>query len=1644
MKKVLHSTLRILRNILLGLSLLVLFGLWALKSEYVQGKLLPTVERLLTKELGVPVHVGGVELDIPARVVIKDAMMEDKQGQKLFAAHEVQVSLLSFSLWKLILYPKETKKIRVSHLQLIQPECHLYKSRRDSSLNLDFLSASEDTTPGKPLNLDLDLPEIKLRGGMFSYIDSTASDEELSARGRVNFKNMQFRRISGDFAYHLHPDETMDADISKLSVVEDQVPFFLNEFSSEARLITDKTDPGWLLLCLDHTLLRAGRTHLDFSGQLANQRPDTVDSGFYPVFSADFASSVFDFSTLNYLLPKALPMRDPAMLEGFLWGDQDNIMSDSLAVGIYDDTRLRMAMELNGYTNEEDLKFDLDITRGQLSFEDLQQFLPGTDIPLAGIAQVKGRVKGDLDKLRTRDMELKYGQQTELFLKAQIFDYTKGDDIVMDMSFKDSHLSFKEVGELLPDMQLPPWIDRFGKTDIEGRFIGGPSDFVVDASMGSKYGDVVANLHLILPPSSPDIKYSGWVTTKQLNLKAMEADLPVTSRNFNFTGKVSGHGTEFGKMDADVQGLLTNSYLDGYFLESLETDSLRIRGHKILGGINLRDTHGDASLKLDVLLADTMKRINVVGTVDHVDLAHYDLLPDDSISFSGNFDVHMGGDSLENYIGTVDSKSLQLIRKGSGKTNRKADEFKSDTLEINHFALSSRLSERHEHYLTVNSSLLDMQMRGTFTYKKAYKMLGRISKEISMYIQNNDTVLAKYYAEKMLEPEDVFIWDTIQTRDTLNDVLAFFGVPMYLDPGTMMYMYLEHGITDNLDISISSDSIGYEDIGLKENTVALNIFKDGSQNDLLLIGEVLVDDLRIGEKLNFRNVIFRPEGGDSLMNFELRTIQPDLGNEYVLVARTRFMKDGKIGTQIRPQESVLRIRGQEWRFAKGNFISREFGRPPSLNEGEYPDSVIARYHVRNLNLTQAGQIISIDGDVSKDFLDELTVVIDKLRIKSLLEILEEPMDIDGTVLNSEITAQNLLSTQPTVAWNLFVKDFRYHYGDSVDVFFSGGWPTDKNGEIAQMELRAGHRGTDSLVVTGDYNVVADSLNLLAEESSILLHWVSPLVEGILSDMEGKVTVDRFTVKGPLKNPQLNGVVHLAGAGFKVDYLNNVFRLSDDNINFNNDGVDISGITVSDTFGGSALLNGRIVQSGGEFNARLKLDPINNLTVMDSRKGQNPDFYGRVVLEDGTASVTGPMNSLLLSANVSTGKGTWLDIPLTDYASASRLDFVNFIREGDTLNKDTTVDMGGIALSLTVNARPNARVRMIFDEKVGDIIEARGEGSITLDIDKDGDFKMSGPFTVTEGNYLFTAENIVNKKFLVEEGGTITWSGDPYDAQVSINAIYKVNADISALDPNATARIPVKIVMKMRGSLMQPKIELELDLDGVSGQNILGLSSYIRSIQYDQQELNKQVVSLLLFRRFTGHSATGGGGVAGAGVTSSISELISNQVNFWISQAFENANLGVELNTNEFQDVELALKASLFNNKVTVERNGAIVSNNGSGFSIGDLSVQIKILPASDSGRADPQAGQLVMEIFNREDAALNNANNVSRGLGLFYKKDFDRLSDLLKKRETEKMVDFDEEEEQENPPPSPPQEAPPGAPPEIEPVRQPEDSLREE
>ncbi|MEM7036908.1 MAG: hypothetical protein AAF570_08015, partial [Bacteroidota bacterium] len=1011
-----------------------------------------------------------------------------------------------------------------------------------------------------------DLPSIRIRGGMFSFVDSTKSDSVLAKRERVNFSNVRLRRIHGDFAFRLNEDKSISGHIRDFTVFEAHSRQFVNEFRSNFRYQPDSLKPGGLRLCFDQTLLRTGRTRLDFDGELENARPDSVPTGFQPRFSALFRPSVFDFTTLNFLLKKNLPMRDPAILEGYVRGDLDAIYSDSLYIGIYDDTRLRTSLILSDYTRSEDLAFELGIREGRVSFDELDRFISSANLPLAGIAHLKGKVRGTLQKIDSKNLHIRYGNDTEMRTKVHLYDYAQGDDLMMNIRFQDSYFSFEEVGKLLPGMALPPWFSRFGRCNVEGSFVGGVSDFAVKADVKSDFGLISSNLHLELPPNVSSLGYTGWVRTENFNIDALNPDLGLGSKYFNFDGQVAGEGDEWGKIKATVVGEVRNSELGGYHLDAVEIDSVTVDSFKIKGEVRLRDRQGNARLTLDLSLPDSSHFYDIRGEVENIDLAHYDALPDDSVLLTSFVNVILEGDSIENYTGRLKFFNTELTRKRS-----------EEKLAVSSIRLRSELAGDRNRRLVLKSSMANFKMSGQFKINQAIGLVGRLVEETNLYILTNDSLITDYYASKVPEIERISHRDTLTIRHKMSDVLDFFRVPIHLAAGTEVHTTFDHNkYTDMMNLQLRSDSMNLAGLGFKGDSIFFSLHKATKEKDLLVEFNTMVDELAVSEKLKFESVSLTSTAGLDNVDYELKARQPAINNDYKINANTVFFRNGRVITSIDDQHSEININGTEWRFERGNSILRRFtskrARDPRL-----PDTLYIRYLVNNLILHSEGQEIKINGAVSENVNDAITLTLSDLRIHSLLEILEAPADVDGVITHSSVFASKLLSKQPQLGIHAEVRNLRYGgIKDSIGVNLLGYWPSRNQPDSAYALIELGHLGYDSLEIEGFYNVLNDSIRFAADSSTVLLSWLSPFLEGTLSDLEGKLELD-LDIEGTLAQPRIDGEAHFTNTQFKVDFLNNTFRLGDNTLYFDNEKITIPNITVHhpDTLSRTAQLEGSV-------------------------------------------------------------------------------------------------------------------------------------------------------------------------------------------------------------------------------------------------------------------------------------------------------------------------------------------------------------------------------------------------------------------------------------------------------------------------------------
>src|SRR5690606_31664616 len=169
---------------------------------------------------------------------------------------------------------------------------------------------------------------------------------------------------------------------------------------------------------------------------------------------------------------------------------------------------------------------------------------------------------------------------------------------------------------------------------------------------------------------------------------------------------------------------------------------------------------------------------------------------------------------------------------------------------------------------------------------------------------------------------------------------------------------------------------------------------------------------------------------------------------------------------------------------------------------------------------------------------------------------------------------------------------------------------------------------------------------------------------------------------------------------------------------------------------------------------------------------------------------------------------------------------------------------------------SASFEVIINEQTGDHFRISGNGDLILGIDRSGEMTLTGLYTLQDGSYEMNLYNLVNWKFVIAPGSTVSWSGDRFDAQVDVRSIYQVETSPASLmasqtsdaDPDVrnqySRRLPFLVNLRVNGMLSQPELSFDIDMpEDVRGE--MGGQVYGRIQQINQQDqlVNKQVFAL---------------------------------------------------------------------------------------------------------------------------------------------------------------------------------------------------------
>ncbi len=1227
----------------------------------------------------------------------------------------------------------------------------------------------------------------------------------------------------------------------------------------------------------------------------------------------------------------------------------------------------------------DSIRIEADVRQSSLYLADIGVFAP-VMYEMPNVINFSGSLDGTVADFQASQMNLSFGDNTELagsIAMRGLPDFFTADiDLHIDrmQCTADDIKRFRIPieGGFIP---LPDLMDQAGMIQLSGLFHGEYEDFATRVNLNSRLGNARADLVFRTNPVTRLAHY-------RLSLNADNIQ----------TGMIINDKKHFGSLSADL--LLTGKGLD------LETGEANLEGnmkHVDLLGNRFSNIpiHAELSaqqLSVDTEIQDVLLRIKLAASADFSgeqphyqthgklgfsDLSRLKLLDLDTLNrLAVDFDAAFSGNTPDSLTGFLNLSNINYLQ---GKNALQLKNFSTELIEDN---LLGRK-------FTANSELFDFEMGGKFTVSSLFQDVNNL---IAHYVRFG--FLQSFDSTKMANDNQDFYFNA-RLKD-VNTLLPFVLPAWTVAPNTSLSGVFTQQ-SNTLHATFRSDWINAA--GVKIEKPYLLIQTDINNANL---------------KLELGDLVFKEAASEGAPDFGMESprLALDAANN-----KLEFRFDwNNHRTKLLNKGEIIGNYGQD---SLGNGSLRL-----KFNDVIVNDSVVSlaeghrlyfeneATHVDNFNFKVGKKsTLNFNGSIPLREQDSLIVDFHQWDV-SFFDLITSTLgfDLDG-IIDGDLVLNNML-TNPYFSSNLHISNLglnKEKLGDAriINNFSNANQSIYSNVQIVN---RGNTSNSRMLNLRGFYYPTRNTNSLDFELSlqNFKLKVLNPFFEGIISHLEGHASGE-FSIGGELSKPLVEGKLNLTRTAFLVDYLNVKYSLQHE-LEVKPTTIPLKNLILYDTTGHLAVVNGIIrhnyLLSDWEFDLSIKPQ---TLLALNTGPKQNELFYGSAVAT-GEVVIKGPLDDVEMGITAISEKGTNIVIPLNTAGTVGSSDFIRFLTSADSLTAKADLagspappNSTGFNINLNTTITPDAFVKIFLPYDMGSL-EARGNGNIAMGVDDIGNFTLNGDYFVQNGMFTFTFENYLKKKFTLTEGGRITWTGDPYEADLDVKGVYRVKASLAGLGIDTTSslrgRINVDCIIHLTNDLFNPDIRFGFKLPGADSDIEQRVFSVIDTT--NDAAMTQQMVSLLVLGSFATSN------MGSTSFTNSTFEMISGQLGSLLSQISNDFDIGFNYRPGDelsSEELEVALSTQLFNERVSIEGNFGMsnkrnVSQNASNI-VGDVDVNVKL----------NNDGSFRMKAFNHSNhsswlnfGVFDNYSPYTQGIGVSYRQEFDAFNEIFRRKKTKQPL----------------------------------------
>ena len=1156
--------------------------------------------------------------------------------------------------------------------------------------------------------------------------------------------------------------------------------------------------------------------------------------------------------------------------------------------------------DMGYFVDSVDIRVNFD--KAVLHTDELSHFVPEFKESNERVL-IDGFFEGQVRNFFSDNFRIDFGDDTSLRGALQMEGLPNINETYFTVTLENSRISALDFKEYIGSRTFNI-SSKLGNVGLNGSFLGFVNSFVADGDFKTELGDFTSNTQIeIVEGQLP--QYKGELIMADFDLGAFTEEQAF--QKVDMDGTIEGYGFTLEEANFDLKAYVSRIGINGYDYLNITTDGQFAQSF-FEGDIQVEDPNIVLFAQGSVDLRDNKSIFKIEGMLDTARLDVINVM-DEKVLIATEFELDASGLKLDSILGNIYLTDTYL------KYQDRDIQF--DSLKFS----SKRYSGQRQ--VRFSSDQFNVALDGNFEFSGLAREISNINEQYRLVFSSRMEQVEEFLASHQPPKEPFDIRYRLDLTD-ISPVLQLFDTSLYVSKGAAINGQFSNSTSEDFALNAYADTVKWANVWFIRDTLSINSTDLRDASEVQTLGYLNSEKQIFANTSETENLVFDFIWEGNEINITQNLGQESSGNYAAIGANVRFYPDT---TVLRFEDSNLQALGEDWKITRENKVI--FGE--------------RRIDIKNLSVYKADESIQFDGEVAvtKDSSKTLGIEFKNVSVANINSLTSKTYTGN---LNGSLKAQNLYFN-PLLFGTIDLKDLKVNNFLVGDLSGSLTWNDlrkkfDLDFEVDRLDKKI-------VALTGDFfpsnpnNQL--SLDLHLEDANLKI--AELFIAEYFSEIKGFMDGD-YKITGLVNAPVMTGRGNLKSGQMKVNYLNTVYDFNGA-VEFKQNLIELINVDFADPLQNSALFNGNITHNSFS-DIQLNLSgELNRFQVLNTTQEDGDVYYGSA-FATGTVELLGEASNLTIAAQARTEPDTRIFIPISEGQDETDTpDYITFIDRTDTAKVvvDTPLDevqkikIEGLNLDLDIEVTPDAYVEIIIDPKSGDIIRGRGNGQLRLQIDNQGEFQMTGELSIVEGGYNFSLYNIITKEFQIEQPSSITWFGDPYSAIMDINASYSQSTSLQPIleqtgfatpgtDNGAvTRRFPTKVLLSLQGPMLSPEIDFDIDFSQIQGQeNQVAIDAFKNRLSSDEQELNRQVLSLIVLNRF---SDQGGITIGGNTTTQNVSQLLSNQLSQLVAQLDENLEVDfdlADLDQDAFNTFQLRLSYTFLDGRLRITREGGLAGD----------------------------------------------------------------------------------------------------------------------